>query len=116
MTVKRQSASEQVTEEVTAWPGVTAGPGPRGEFAFRVGGREIGDLHGNHAAHFLFTKELWRELREGGRIEAHPVFPGKEGPGARRIANDADIRAVVELMRLNYERAIARARPLEPAS
>ena len=80
-----------------------------------IGSIRLGHLHGNHAAHFVFTKELWRELREGGRIEAHPVFPGKEGPGARRIANDADIRAVVELMRLNYDRAIARARPLEPA-
>ena len=111
-----QSASEQITEEVTAWPGVTAGSGSRGEFAFRVGGREIGHLHGNSAAHFSFTKELWRELRERGRIDAHPVFPDKEGPGARRIADDADVRAVVELMRLNYERAVARARPLEPAS
>jgi hypothetical protein len=66
--------------------------------------------------HFSFAKEFWRELREHGRIEAHPVFPGREGPGARRIAEDADVRAVVELMRLNYERAIARARPLERPS
>src|SRR5579864_8853793 len=51
-----QSASEQITEAVTAWPGVTAGPGSRGEFAFRLGGREIGHLHGNSAAHFSFTK------------------------------------------------------------
>ena len=38
---KVQTASERITEEVTSWPGVTAGPGRRGEFAFKVGGREI---------------------------------------------------------------------------
>lgn len=47
-----QTPSEQITEEVTSWPGVTAGPGRRGEFAFRVNGHEIGHLHGDHAAHF----------------------------------------------------------------
>src|SRR5438876_918781 len=37
-----QTASEQITAEVTSWPGVQAGPGRRGEFAFKVEGREIG--------------------------------------------------------------------------
>jgi hypothetical protein len=30
--------------------------GRRGEFGFRVGRREIGHLHGDHAAHFSFPK------------------------------------------------------------
>jgi Luciferase len=30
-----------------------------GEFAFKVGGREIGHLHGDHSAHFGFRKGLW---------------------------------------------------------
>jgi hypothetical protein len=98
------TASEQITEQVTSWPGVQAGPGRRGEFAFKVGGREIGHLHGNRAAHFGFPKQLWRELRAEDRIEPHPVFPGREGLAARRIEDDDDVRDVVELMRLNYER------------
>jgi Family of unknown function (DUF5519) len=53
---RTQTASEQITEEVTSWPGVTAGPGRRGEFAFKVGTHEIGHLHGDHAAHFFFPK------------------------------------------------------------
>ena len=28
---KLQTASEQITEEVTSWPGVEAGPGERGD-------------------------------------------------------------------------------------
>lgn len=104
---KTQTASERITEEVTSWPGVEAGPGRRGEFAFKVGGHEIGHLHGSHAAHFGFPKEVWRELRDQGRIVEHPVFPGREGFAARRIDGDDDVRDVIALMRLNYERQVA---------
>ena len=36
-----QTASQVITEEVTAWPGIEAGFGRRGEFAFKLGRREI---------------------------------------------------------------------------
>jgi hypothetical protein len=102
-----QRASERITEEVISWPGVTAGPGRRGEFAFRVGRREIGHLHGDHAAHFGFPKTAWQSLFDAGRIDYHPVFPGRPGFGARRIESEADVEDVIALMRLNYERVIA---------
>jgi hypothetical protein len=102
------TASEHITNEVTSWPGVTAGPGKRGEFAFKVSGREIGHLHGDHAAHFFFPPEVWHELSDEGRITEHPVFPGRQGPAARRINTDEDVRDVIEMMRLNYDRITAR--------
>jgi hypothetical protein len=102
------TASQRITEEVTSWPGVGAGPGRRGEFAFTVGSRQIGHLHGDHAAHFSFPKQVWAELFEDGRIVHHPVFPGKQGPAARRIENEADVRDVIALLRLNYDRVAAR--------
>jgi hypothetical protein len=102
------SPSKQITDEVTSWPGVEAGPGRRGEFAFRVGRREIGHLHGDRSAHFSFPKQVWAELREQGRITEHPVFPDKQGPAARRIAGEEDVREVIALLRLNYERAALR--------
>jgi hypothetical protein len=102
------TASEQITAEVTSWPGVQAGPGRRGEFAFRVGRKEIGHLHGDRAAHFGFPKSVWQELFDAGRIGYHPVFPGKPGWGARAIADDADVEDVIAMLRLNYERAVAR--------
>jgi hypothetical protein len=104
------TASQRITQEVTSWPGVEAGPGRRGEFAFRVGRREIGHLHGDHAAHFSFPKAIWRDLTAEGRIGPHPVFPDAQGPAARRISDDADVRDVIALMRLNYDRAVARER------
>jgi hypothetical protein len=103
-----RTPSQQIIEEVTSWPGVEAGPGDRGEFAFKLGRRQIGHLHGDHAAHFSFPKRVWADLREQGRIVPHPVFPDSQGPAARKIESEADIRDVVELLRLNYDRAVAR--------
>jgi hypothetical protein len=105
---KAQTPSEEITQEVTSWPGVEAGPGRRGEFAFKVGKREIGHLHGDHAAHFSFPKNVWQELRNEGRIADHPVFPGRVGPASRRIETEDDVRDVIAMMRLNYDRAVDR--------
>jgi hypothetical protein len=74
-----RTASERITAEVTSWPGVEAGLGDRREFAFKVGRRELGHLHGDH-----------------------PGF------AARRIENETDVRDVIELLRLNYDRVVAR--------
>jgi hypothetical protein len=102
------TAGERITAEVTSWPGVQAGIGRRGEFGFTVGRREIGHLHGDHAAHFSFPKQVWAELFEQGRIVHHPVFPGKAGPAARRIEDESDVRDVIALLRRNYDRVVAR--------
>ena len=103
-----QRASERITEEVTSWPGVVAGPGRRGELAFEVGRRKLGHLHGDRVAHFGFPKQVWGVLFGQGRIEYHPVFPGRPGFGARRIETEADVDDVIALLRLNYDRVVAR--------
>jgi hypothetical protein len=103
------TAGQQITDEVTSWEGVTSGYGKRGEFAFKVRGREIGHLHGDHAAHFFFPKDVWATLYAERRIVHHPVFPGREGPAARRIEGADDVRDVIALMRLNYDRSASSA-------
>lgn len=111
MTTRTQTrtASAQITDEVTSWPGIEAGYGRRGEWAFTLGRREIGHLHGDRAAHFFFPKDVWHELHDAGRIVEHPVFPGRVGPGARAIESQADVDDVIALLRLNYERRTAQA-------
>jgi hypothetical protein len=99
------SANQQITDEVTSWPGVEAGTGRRGEWAFTVGRKEIGHLHGDRVAHFGFPKAVWQELFDAGRIDYHPVFPGKPGFGARAIEDEDDLRDVIAMLRLNYDRA-----------
>ena len=103
-----RTPSEQITQTVTAWDGVEAGYGRRGEYGFRIGGHEVGHLHGDHAAHFSFGKELGATLRERGMVVDHPIFPGKLGMAARSIETQDDVDEVIELMRINYDRIVAR--------
>jgi hypothetical protein len=104
------SVSQRITDVVTAWPGVTAVAGSRGEWSFRLGKKEIGHLHGDSVAHFFFDHDTWLELAAEGRITYHPVFPEKVGPAARRIRSDEDATDVIALLRINYDRRTARTR------
>src|SRR3954453_11210330 len=101
-----QSPSERITEEVTSWPGVEAGMGDRGEFGFSVGPRQIGHLHGDRVAHFGFPRDVGAELRAQGRVGPHPVNPHSTKMAARASESEADVRDVIDLMRMNYERVV----------
>jgi hypothetical protein len=104
MSEATQTASERITEEVTSWPGVEAGMGERGEFGFSVNGKQIGHLHGDRVAHFGFPRDVGTKLREEGRVGPHPVNRHSPKMAARGIESDEDVQAVIELMRLNYDR------------
>ncbi|MBE2315521.1 DUF5519 family protein [Solirubrobacter sp. CPCC 204708] len=97
-----------IAEEVEAWPGVHAEHGSRGEYAFKVGAREIGHVHGDRVLHIGFPKAVWHELHDAGRIDYHPVFPNKPGFGSRDLRSEDDVRDAIELLRLNYDRVIER--------
>ena len=106
--------SRRITERVTAWPGVTSGHGSRGEFAFTVGRREIGHLHGDRVAHFGFPPQVGAELRAQGRVGPHPVAPHKPAWAARALETEDDVEDVIALLRLNYDRVVARFGVPEP--
>ena len=106
--IDTRTASRQITETVTSWPDVEAGLGRRGQVASKLAVVRSAYLHGDHAAHFAFPEPLWVTLMEQGRSTPHPVFPTAQGPAARRIDSDEDIGEVIELMRLNYDRAAGR--------
>ena len=103
--MKTTTASEQITAEVTNWDGVAASTGSRGEWSFKLGRKEIGHLHGDRVLHLAFPKAVWHELHDAGRIDYHPVFPGKPGYAARQIETAEDVEDVIALLRLNYDRA-----------
>ena len=98
----------RIRAEVGSWPGVATQPGNFGATAFVVGKRELGHLHGDRAAHFAFPKRVATELREQGRVGPHPVFPDSVGMAARSIESEADVDDVIALLRLNYDRIVAR--------
>ena len=105
--LSRMTASEQITQEATSWPGVTAGTGRRGEWAFTIGRREIGHLHGDRVAHFGFARDVGTALRADGRVGPHPVNPHSPKLAARRIDDARNVAEVIALMRLNYDRELA---------
>jgi hypothetical protein len=51
---------------------------------------------------------LGQALKDDGRVVDHPVFPGKRGFAARTIRDGAEVKEVIELMRLNYDGIVAR--------
>ena len=105
-----RSPSQVITDEVTSWPGVHSEPGRFGALAFKLDRREIGHLHGDHAAHFAFPRDVSASLKKEGRVEDHPLGEKHLGLAARRIDDEHDIWQVIELMRLNYDRVVDRSR------
>jgi hypothetical protein len=103
-----QTASERIVEEATAWDGVTAVPGSRGELSLRLDRRELGHLHGDRVLHIAFPKEVWHRLHDAGRLDYHPVFRGKPGYGSRALTGTGDVEDAIAMLRMNYERAIER--------
>jgi hypothetical protein len=55
------------------------------------------------AAHFGFPTDIWSAMFDQGRIDYHPVFPGRAGFGARRIETEVDVDQVIAIMRINYD-------------
>ena len=84
------------------------GAGRAGELAFKVGGRDIGHLHGDHSAHFGFPKEVWAPSSSRDASTITRSSRAGRGFGVPRIDNQADVEGVIALMRLNYERVVAR--------
>ena len=90
-------------------PGVEVDRSEVGEVAFKVGLRELGHFHGEHAARFSFPPVLWRRGCTS-RDASPPTRCSRAGPStaARRIDDDADVHDVVVLLRMNYERIVER--------
>ena len=55
---EQEGTGQRIIDEVTSWPGVEAVNGSRGELSLRLGRREIGHLHGDHAMHAGFPKAV----------------------------------------------------------
>ena len=102
---QRASASPRRSPPGRAWRRARAAAASS---RFTLGRRQLGHLHGDRAFHGGFPKEVWHELFDQGRIDYHPVFPGKPGYAARAIESAEDVEDVIAMIRLNYDRAVAR--------
>jgi Family of unknown function (DUF5519) len=98
-----ESIKAQIEREVSAWEGVTVQPHRFGGVEFRVGRRELGHLHGNRLADLPFPVRVREELVAAGKAEPHHIMP-ESGWVSFHIRSEADVPAVIELFRKNYER------------
>ena len=99
-----EDISGRIEREVGSWEGVTTHAHRFGGLAFRLGRRELGHLHGERWADLPFHRRVRDMLVETGRAQPHHVLP-HTGWVSRQIRDEGDVREVIELFRLSYERA-----------
>jgi hypothetical protein len=104
-----KTISARIEREVGSWDGVTTHPHRFGGLSFRLGRRELGHLHGERWADLAFHKRVRDMLVETGRAQPHHVLP-HTGWVSKQIRNEDDVREVIELFRLGYERALVAER------
>ena len=97
-----------IEREVKSWPGVTTGDTGRGGLQFKYGRVELGHLHGSSFADLPFPKKVRDELIAQGQASVHPPLP-ESGWVRRRMDSPGDTDTVIELFRMNYNRAKERA-------
>jgi luciferase-like monooxygenase len=102
------SASDRISAEVEAWPGVESGPGRFGSVRFTIGRRELGHLHGDRIADLPLRPEVAAQLIEAGQAREHRFTPAGSGWVTVELGSDEDADRVIGLMRESYDRAIER--------
>ena len=98
---------ERIISEITSWPGVSTRTGRFGETELVLAGREIGHVHGDHQADIPYPRRIRDELVTADRIGPHHIHPDS-GWTTYYIESDTDIDAVVDLIRINYDRVSSR--------
>jgi len=104
-----KTISARIEREVGSWDGVTTHQHRFGGLSVRLGRREVGHLHGERWADLAFHKRVRDMLVETGRAQPHHVLP-HTGWVSKQIRNEDDVREVIELFRLGYERALVAER------
>ena len=103
-----ENIAARIEDEVSTWPGVTVHEHRFGGIEFRLDRRQLGHLHGGRWADLPFPKGTRDMLVETGRAQPHHVLP-ETGWISRQIRGDADVREVIDLFRLAYDRASVRS-------
>ncbi|HYU59988.1 MAG TPA: luciferase family protein [Solirubrobacterales bacterium] len=101
--------AERIEAEVSSWPGVDVGAHRFGGIEFRYGRRELGHLHGDRFADLPAGKGVKQELIADGRARPHHVLPDS-GWVTVTMQDEAGEGTVLELLRANYDRALAQER------
>jgi hypothetical protein len=70
-----------------------------------VDGIEMGHLHGDSIADLQFPEKVSMKLLRDGYVSPHHIIP-KSGWVSHEINDAQDVKAVIELFRLKYNRLV----------
>jgi hypothetical protein len=93
---------EALRRELLSWDGVTEHVHRFGGVEFRYQNKELGHLHGEKHADFLFPKSIRNELVAFGVAEPHPVVP--DSGVSFWIKGEQDLPRLIKLFRMQYDR------------
>ncbi|MGC4082211.1 MAG: DUF5519 family protein [Vicinamibacterales bacterium] len=94
--------AHKIESVVSEWPGVRVEPHHEGGREFRVGGRQIGHLHGDRLLDLPFPVPIREQLVAEGRASVHHVRP-ESGWVSFHIRSAADVQEAIALLRMNYD-------------
>ena len=103
-------SAQEIVEQVTSWPEVSAHDHRFGGTEFRVGNRQLGHLHGDRTADIPLKRALRDELIDSGRARVHRWRPDS-GWVTVDITSEEGRDEAIRLLRVGYDSALrARSR------
>ncbi len=99
-------AGEKTRLAVLEWPGVTAQPHRFGGTEFRLGGREIGHMHGDWLVDIPFPTRVRDELVAAGLAQPHHILP-ETGWISFYVRQEGDVERAIALLHRSYELALS---------
>jgi hypothetical protein len=97
-------ARKTIEETVLTWPGVVAQPHRFGGTEYRLGGREVGHIHGDHLLDIAFPKPVRDEIVAAGQAQPHHILPDT-GWVSLYIRTEEDVDRAVALLHRSFELA-----------
>jgi hypothetical protein len=99
-------SSDEISESVAGWEGVTSHAHRFGGVEYRLGRRELGHVHGNWLVDIPFPKRVRDEVVAAGLAEPHHLLPDT-GWVSIYLRTPQNTQAAIELLRRSYEIALA---------
>lgn len=96
------NAQKTITQNLSAWEGVSIAPHRFGGVEYRLGTREFGHIHGDHLVDIPFPKKIRDEIVKAGLAEPHHILP-ETGWVSFYLREEEDVQKVIALLRRSYE-------------
>ena len=106
-------AQTRITDEVTAWVGVTSHPHRFGGVEYLIGKREIGHIHSDYLVDIPFPTKVRDEIVDSGRAQPHHILP-ETGWVSFYLRKEADVTQAIALLRESYEIALKQKNRSQP--